>query len=325
MPTMRAALYDRYGTPDVLYEGRIPVPTPGPGQLLVRVAAATVNGGELALRSGQLPRWLMRSPFPRQLGLDFVGQVVERGSAVGGYAVGDHVWGLLDETPDDGGQRLRSLAEYVAVAPSQLSAAPRSLDPVEAATLPVGGVTALVALWDRAELRRGEALLVRGASGGVGSIVVQLGKAYGAEVSALAGHGNLDFVAGLGADRVHDYRSTGAHQLGRYDVVVDAVGTEMHRYRALLAPGGRMIALRFDTAHPVRSLAGIAASVRHGRGRIRFMRGAPDSGLLAELARKADEGTLRPVVDTVYPLSEIAAAHRHLEAGGVRGKIVVTV
>lgn len=325
MPTMRAALYDRCGPPKVAYEGRVPIPVIGPHQLLVRVAAATVNGGELLLRRGELPRWLMRSPFPRRLGLDFVGEVVEVGGAVRGYAVGDRVWGLLDETPDESGQRLRSLAEYVAVTPAQLSAAPRRLDPIEAATLPVGGLTALMALWDRAELHARETLLVRGAAGGVGSMVVQLGTAYGAEVSALAGAGSRDFVTGLGARHVHDYRTVGPDQLSRYDVVVDTVGTELSRYRALLTPRGRMIALRFDTTQPVRSLAGIGASMVHGRRRIRFFRAAPDSGLLAELARKADEGTLRPVVDTVYPLAEIAAAHRHLESGGVRGKIVVTV
>jgi NADPH:quinone reductase-like Zn-dependent oxidoreductase len=113
--------------------------------------------------------------------------------------------------------------------------------------------------------------------------------------------------------------------LGRFDVVVDAVGTDLHRYRRLLRPGGRMVAVRFDTDHVVRSLVGIGASVVHGGRRIRFFRGAPDHELFTELARLADDGAIQPVVDTVYPLSRIADAHRHLERGGVRGKIVVTI
>jgi len=325
MPDMRAALYDRCGSPDVLYQGEVPRPGVADGELLVRVAATTVNGGELMIRAGTLPKFFMRSPFPRQIGLDFVGEVAEVGSSVDGYTIGDRVWGLLSEKKDTSGQILRSLAEYVTVTPSQISRAPAHLDPVQAATIPVGGLTALLALRREAEIRPGDTLLVRGASGGVGSLVVQLAHAFGAEVTALAAAQNHGFVRDLGAEHVHDYRSTDPEELGRFDVVVDAVGTELHRYRKLLRTGGRMVALRFDTDHITRSLLGIGASAVHGPQRIRFFRGVPDSGLLAELAGYADDGTLRPVVDTVYPLPQAAAAHRHLEGGGVRGKIVVTV
>ncbi|MFD4356089.1 NAD(P)-dependent alcohol dehydrogenase [Nocardia sp. NPDC058518] len=323
---MRAALFDTYGPPEVLYEGSAPVPTIKPGEILIRVAAVTVNGGELILRSGTLPSWFMRGPFPRQIGLDFVGEVAELGSSVTEFAVGDRVWGLLDEKPDDSGQTLRSLAEFVAVRPDQISRAPRTLSPAEASTLPVGGLTALIALRREAGLRPGERVLVRGASGGVGSAVVQIAKALGAgRVSGLAGAANLDFVAGLGADDTFDYRSTRPEDLGSFDVVVDTVGTQLHDYRKLLAPGGRMVAVRFDTDHIVRSLGGIAASAVHGGRRIRFFRGHPDRELLAELARMADAGALRPVVDEIYDLRAVAKAHRRLESGGTRGKIVITV
>jgi len=326
MPDMRAALYDRYGPPDVLYEGAIPVPTPGPDQLLVRVVAATVNGGELIVRAGRLPRWFLRSPFPRQLGLDFVGDVVHVGdSASGGYAVGDRVWGVLDEKPDDSGQSLRSMAEFVAVHPWQISRAPEGLAPEQAVTMLVGGLTALVALRREAELRTGETLLVRGAGGGVGSMVVQMGKAFGADVTTLAGASSRDHLARIGADHRYDYRTTDPRTIGRFDVVVDAVGTDLHTYRALLGPRGRMVALRFDTDHIARSVIGIGASAVHGRRRIRFFRAAPDPLLLAELARRAEDGTIGPIVDTVYPLSRIGEAHRHLERGGVQGKIVITI
>lgn len=326
MPEMRAALFDRYGPPEVLYEGTVAAPRIGPDKLLIRVRAVTVNGGELIGRAGRLPRWLMRAPFPRQTGADFAGEVAEVGSAVSGYAVGDRVWGLVDERPDENGQIIRSLAEYVAVPPAQVSPAPAGLSPIEAVTLPLGGLTALIVLRRKAGLRPGERLLVRGASGGVGSAAVQLGKALGAHVVGLAGAANLDFVTGLGADDAFDYRSTRPERIGPFDVVLDTVGTEMSRYRRRLAPGGRMMAVSFDTDRIVRSLAGIWASTVHGDGRIRFFRGKdPEPDLLAELARMADDGTVRSIADEVYPLSRVAAAHRRLETGGVRGKVVITL
>lgn len=325
MSEMRAALFDHYGPAEVLYEGTAPAPHTGPDRLLVRVRAVTVNGGELILRAGRLPRWLVRGPFPRRIGLDFAGEIAEVGSAVDGYAIGDRVWGLLDERPDENGQMLGSLAEYVAVLPTQVSLAPANLSPIEAVTVLVGGLTALIALRRKAAMRSGERLLVRGASGGVGSAAVQLGTALGAHVTGLASTNNLDFVSGLGADDVYDYRSTQPEQLGPFDVVLDTVGTQMHRYRRRLAAGGRMVAARFDTDHIVQSLAGIAASAVHGRERIRFFRGHPEHALLAELARMADDGALLPVADEVYPLSRVAQAHRRLEEGGVRGKVVITV
>lgn len=325
MTTMRAALFDKYGPPDVLYVGTVPKPVAGADRVLIRVLAATVNGGELILRSGSLPPGFLRGPFPRQTGLDFVGEIVEIGDNVTGYSVGDRVWGLLHEKPDESGQTLRSLAEYIAVPPDCFTLAPRTLDPVQAASLPVGSVTALIGLREKAGLRSGERLLVRGAAGGVGSAAVQVGAALGAKVTGLASASTLDFVTGLGAAEVHDYRTTAPDDLGRFDVVFDTVGTDLSRYRRLLAPGGRMIAARFDTDHMVRSLATIAASAIHGRSRIRFFRGAPDTELLDETSQMADTGALAPLVGETFPLSRVAEAHRRLEQGGVQGKIVVTI
>lgn len=325
-PAMRAALFDRYGPPEVLYEGTVPVPTIGPAEVLIRVSAATVNGGELILRSGRLPSWFMRGPFPRQTGLDFVGQIAQVGTSVTEYSVGQNVWGLLDEKPDDRAQALRSLAEFVAVRPDQISVAPRTLSPIDASTLPVGGLTALVALRRHARLRQGERVLVRGAAGGVGSATVQLAKVLGAgEITGLASAGSVAFVKGLGADEVHDYRTTRPTDLGEFDVVIDTVGTTMGDFRRLLTPRGRMVAVRFDTDHIVRGLACIAASAVHGSRRIRFFRGQPEHAVLAELAQLVDDGRLRPTVDQIFDLSDIAAAHKRLEAGGVQGKIVVAV
>lgn len=316
---MRAALYDRYGPPEVLYVGAVPRPAPGPGEVLVRVHAVSVNGGELHGRAGRvrLVTDLAERGFPKRLGIDFAGEVVALGPDVSGPKVGDRVWGVL-------GRTFGSAAEYVVVRPRSLALAPAGIDLVEAAALAVG-TTAITALRDKARLRAGERLLVRGAAGGVGSIAVQLGRALGAHVTALAGAGNLDFVRDLGAHEAHDYATTGPADLGRFDVVLDTAGTEHPAYQRLLTPRGRMVAIAFDVRRPVPSLAYIAASAVFGPRRVRFFSGNPTHRLLSDLAGYVDTGAIRPMVDKVFPLSDIAGAHRALEAGGVRGKIVVRV
>ncbi|MGW4111366.1 NAD(P)-dependent alcohol dehydrogenase [Actinosynnema sp. NPDC004786] len=308
---MRAALFDRYGPPDVLYEGEVPEPVPRPGEVVVRVHAVSVNGGEVLGRSGRL-KLLLGPKFPKRVGIDFAGEVVSGP----GYEPGAHVWGGLPRG------RFGSAAEYLALSPRQLAPSPAGLDLVRAAALPGVGTTAITALRDRARLRPGERLLVRGASGGVGSVAVQLGKAYGAHVTALAGKRNLDFVREeLGADEAVDYRTDPA-DLGRFDVVLDTHGSALPAYRRLLGPGGRMVGIAFRSAGDVGYLL---ASAVFGSRRVRFFSGNPETELFADLTALVERGAIRPVVDSVHPLSAIADAHRALEAGGVRGKHVVRV
>lgn len=314
--TMRAALYDRFGGPEVLYVGKIPIPEPKAGEALVRVHAASVNGGEAMARSGDHPIITGRK-FPQRVGIDLTGEVVGLGANVTGLAVGDHVWGVLGRTSGFG-----SAAEYVAVPAERLGHVPGVIDLVEAVALPVG-TTAITALRDKTRLRRGESLLVRGAAGGVGSVAVQLGRAYGAEVTALARAANLDFVRSLGAEHAVDYRAVAPEDLGRFDVILDTVGTDLNTYRKLLMPGGRIVTVALDPERTATTLGIIAVSAVHGRGRIRFFSGNPKRPLLDDLARHVEQGTLRPTVDTVFPLEDIAAAHQALADGGVQGKYVI--
>ncbi|MFE6157770.1 NAD(P)-dependent alcohol dehydrogenase [Streptomyces sp. NPDC056486] len=319
---MRAALYDRYGSPEVLYEGTLAKPVAGPGEVLVRVHAASVNGGELMGRAGKvrLVTGLAGRGFPKRMGVDFAGEVETLGSPVPGLTEGDRVWGTMARS-----QGFGSAAEFVVVRPRQLALAPAGLELVRAAALPGVGTTVITALRDKARLAAGERLLVRGASGGVGSVAVQLGRAYAAQVTALASAKNLDLVRDLGADEAFDYATTGAADLGPYDVVLDTVGTELSAYRRLLAPGGRMVSVAFDNRRMAASLSYIAGSTVFGSRRVRFFSGNPRHQLFAELTRLTESGAIRPVVDSVYPLADIAGAHRALEAGGVRGKLVVDV
>ncbi|MEU4982501.1 NAD(P)-dependent alcohol dehydrogenase [Streptomyces sp. NPDC021969] len=317
MGEMKAVLFDRYGPPEVLYVGRRPVPAVGPDEVLVRVRAAGVNGGDLHDRTGKV-RLVTGRAFPKGCGIDFAGEVAEVGPSVRGFREGQRVWGLL-------GRRTGSMAEYVAVSPRRIASAPENLTPEEAVSLIAGATTAVTALRDKAALQPGERLLVRGGSGGVGSVAVQVGKVLGARVVALAGGRNLDFVRGLGAEEALDHRTTALSALGRFDVVLDTVGTEQARVRRLLAPGGRMVAVAPDLDRPLAWIGTVLGSVAHGKGRIRFFSGNPDGALLAEAARLAERGDIVPVVDTVHPLDGVADAQRALAAGGVRGKHVVRV
>lgn len=310
---MRAARFDRYGPAEVLYEARVPKPVPEPGQVLVRVHATSVNGSDLHIRAGRM-KVLTGRKFPMTTGVDFTGEIA---SAAPGLEVGDRVWGLMRT----GGVA----AEYIAADPGRLSLAPKGFDLVEAAALPAVGTTAITALRDKARLKAGERLLVRGAAGGVGAIAVQLGHAMGAHVTALTGAGTLDLVRELGADEAHDYRRADPAALGSFDVVLSTTGTDLLAYRRLLSPRGRMVTIAFDTDHPVPSLAVIAASTVYGSKRMRYFGGNPRRPLFDDLTQYVEEGAIRPVVDTVRPLSDIAGAHRALEAGGVRGKHVVRV
>ncbi|MFC4854727.1 NAD(P)-dependent alcohol dehydrogenase [Actinophytocola glycyrrhizae] len=319
MNEMRAALYDSYGPPDVLYVGTLPKPLPGPGEVLVRVHATSVNGGELPGRAGRvrLVTGVLDRGFPKRVGIDFAGEVVAVGEGVTTYGPGDRVWGVP--------RRFGAAAEFVAVDTRRLAPAPANIDLVRAAALPGVGTTAITALRDKAHLQPGERLLVRGASGGVGSVAVQLGHMYGAHVTALANAKHHDALTELGADEVLDYRTTSPADLPRFDVVLDTVGTEFPAYRGLLTRSGRMVAIAFDLDHTFTSLSYLVGSTVFGGRRVRFFSGDPRADLLAELTRLTDTGALRPVVDTVFPLAEIAEAHRVLEAGGVRGKLVIQV
>ena len=311
-----AAMFDGYGAPEVLRVARVDRPEPGPTDVLVRVEASSVNGGEVIARQGKL-RLLTGRKFPQRVGIDLVGEITEVGAGVTDLAIGDRVWGAVDERGSRG-----AAAEYVLAPAANVSIAPPSLTSVEAASLLSGGNTSLVALRETVRLQPGERLLVRGAAGGVGAVGVQIGRMLGVHVTALASPATFDFVRGLGADEVIDYH-TPADELGRFDVIFDTRGTDLRAFRRRLAPGGRMVTIAFDIDRIARSLGYILLSGVHGSRRVRLFFGHPRRELFAELADTAERGDLRPIVDEVYPLSRIGEAHARLERGGVRGKVVL--
>lgn len=212
-------------------------------------------------------------------------------------------------------------AEYVVVPTDRLAPAPAGLSAADAASLVVAGATALIAVRDTVRLAPGEKVLVRGAAGGVGTAAVQLAHALGGHVTALARARHAPALTDLGADEVLDHGSTTSDRIGPFDVIVDTVGTELNCYRSRLAKGGRMVTVGLSAP----ALAAIAASSVYGARRIRTFSANPDATVLRALADHVTSGALRPVVNSVYPLADIAAAHQAFERGGVVGKHVVAV
>ena len=314
---MKAAQITSYGTPDVLRVDDVDRPTPGAGEVLVSVAASSVNGHDVIVRSGAL-RVMTGRRFPLGVGLDFAGVVAATGADVDGLRVGDQVWGMVHPRER---HLVAGAAEYVVVAADRVSIAPTGVSPVEAASLVVAGSTALIGLRDTLRLAPGQRILVRGAAGGVGTAVVQLARAMGAEVTALARASHADALRELGAAEVLDYRTTKADQLGEFDAIFDTVGTELNCYRRRLASHGRMVTIGLSGP----AFAAIAASSVFGARRIRAFSANPDAAVLRDVAGYVTSGALRPVVESVYALTDIASAHRAFERGGVVGKQVIDV
>jgi NADPH:quinone reductase-like Zn-dependent oxidoreductase len=209
----------------------------------------------------------------------------------------------------------------VVVPADRIALSPPGLPPSEAASLVVAATTALTALRDSAGLVSGERVLIRGAAGGVGTAAVQLARAMGGHVTALARGECAVPLADLGADEIIDYRSSGPEQTGPFDVIIDTAGSDLRRYRRRLTRHGRMVTVGLSAA----ALTVIALSSVHGSRRIRTFSANPQTAILDDLSGYVTSGALRPVVNTVYPLSDIAAAHRAFSAGGALGKQVITV
>ena len=315
---MRAAQYNNYGSPDVFYEGYIAKPLVKPGEVLIRVHGTSVNSMDTMFRAGKL-KILTGQEFPKGTGADFAGEVAGIGSDVTSFQLGDKVWGIL---PMNLRSSIGGAAEYVTTTPEQLSLSPTTINLLHAAALPGVGATAIIALRRKTELKKGERLLVRGASGGVGSIAVQIGSMLGAHVTALASAKHLTFLQEIGADVVFDYSKTSPSELGEFDVIMDTVGTDLMYYRCLLTTKGRMVTIGFPS---FASFSYIVASAVFGSRRVRAFSANPKTDLLKELAGYVDSGDVKPIIDSIYPLSDIAGAHRSLEAGGGRGKRIIQI
>ena len=321
---MKACVYHRYGGPEVVEIRDLPTPVPQPGELLIRIHASTVSAGDWRMRSLAMPRGF--APFarlaigitgPRQpiLGGDFAGIVAAIGAGVTRFAPGDAVFGFPGIKLGCHAQ-YRVLAETGSVLPK-----PATLDFDAAASLPCGAMTALHYL-RKAANRPADRVLVVGASGAVGSALVQLALHSGAEVTAVASTPNLGLVTSLGAHHAIDYTTTDVTAgPAEYDIIADTVGaTPFSRYRRILRPGGRLLAIAAGLPD---MLAALWAPL-YGR---RVIVGPASEALddLRQIASLAEQGALRPVIDRHYDMSAIAAAHAYVATGRKRGSVVVRI
>jgi NADPH:quinone reductase-like Zn-dependent oxidoreductase len=309
---MRAITQQTFGGPDVLKITDVARPEPLPSEVLVRVRATAVNPIDAMVRSGVLP--LLGEP-PFIIGWDISGVVEDVVPGVSRFRIGDEVFGMPFFPRQAGGY-----AEYVAAPSRQLARKPASLDHVHAAALPQAGLTAWQGLVDIADVKPGQRVLIHGGGGGVGHLAVQIAKIRGAHVIATASAGKHDFLRGLGADELIDYRATDfTRAVSNVDVVFDTVGGYGLRSMEVLRPGGMLL-----TAVE-RTNAELAAAVEEARFRFAGITVEPDYPALEELARLAEAGQLRPHVGQTLPLEEIAHAHELIESGHTRGKIVLAV
>ena len=322
--TMRAVVQDEYGSTEVLHTARADVPVIADDEVLIRVHAAGVDRGTWHLMTGRpyLMRVIgfgFRRPKNRVPGLDVAGTVESVGAKVTRFSVGDQVFGISRG----------SFAELAAAKESKLATKPAGLSYELAAAVPISAGTAHQALHLAGRLQPGQKLLVNGASGGVGSFAVQLGKAHGAEVTAVASTTKLDFVRSLGADHVVDY-AVAADLPDRYDLIVDIGGnTPLRRLRRALTSTGTIVFVGGEGGGNVTGGIGRAmrAALRSSFVRQRFVMLASKERYeeLEQVAELIVAGAVTPAVERTYPLEGVAEALQHLEDGNARGKLVIRV
>ncbi|MEU9139546.1 NADP-dependent oxidoreductase [Streptomyces sp. NPDC048404] len=304
---MRRVMQSRLGGPDVLKVVEVEVPVPGPAEVLVEVKAAGVNPVDWKMRAGG-----GLGDLPFSVGWDVSGVVAAVGAGVTRFKAGDEVFGM-PRFPAEAG----AYAEHVTAPSRHLALKPPRISHLQAAGLPLAGLTGWQALVTVSEVTAGQRVLIPAAAGGVGHLAVQIAKARGAYVIATASGAKHDFVRGLGADEVIDYRKSdvGAQVRG-VDVLLSTIAGQIRELADVLVPGGRIVALNGADAGAVQWAAenGLRAD---------FMLVEPDRTDLESLASLAEKGQLTVHVDTVFPLDQVIDAHRLGEEGRTVGKIIL--
>lgn len=320
---MKAIVYTKYGSPDVLQLQDIEKPAPGEDEVLVKVHAVSANAADWHLMRG-VPfiarlQGGLRKPKISILGSDIAGRVEAVGKNVTQFQPGDEVFGGIGH----GG-----FAEYVSVRESRLLLKPANVSFEAAAAVPIAAVTALQGLRDKGHVQAGQRVLVNGASGGVGTFAVQLAKAFGAEVTGVCSTPNLDMVHSIGADQVVDYKREDFTKNGQYyDLIIDAVGNRsVSDYMRALSPRGIGVVIGFSSMFGLLRVILLGALVsRTGSKKIGLLTAKLNPKDLVLVKELLEAGKVVPVIDRRYPLSETTEAIRYLEEGHARGKVVITL
>jgi len=307
---MKAVRMHSRGGPEALVYEDAPVPTLAEGEVLVRVRAAGITPTEFTWNSTFVTAD-RRSRLPVIPSFDVAGVVEKAAPGAPGPSPGEAVYGLLDFWKDG------AAAEYVAVKASDLAPKPESLDFVQAAAVPLSGLTAWQSLFDHGRVTQGDRVLIHGAGGGVGTFAVQLAKWKGARITATCSRSNAPLALELGASEVLEYETTNFEEAGNFDMVLDTVGGDtLERSWKVLRRGGTLVTIVGDapdekaSAHGVR---GVSLLVQ------------PNRAQLVEMSRLLDQGKLRPVISGIYDLPDARRAYEKGLAGHSRGKLVLRV
>ena len=306
---MKAAYMTGHGGPEVLTYGELPNPVADPGEVVVDIYAASINGADWKVRSGKIEP---KTNFPYVLGRDFSGAVSAVGDSVEDYQVGDEVFGVCDVGQEG------AYAEKIAIKASIITKKPAGLSHVEAAALALIGLTALVSVEDTLKLKSGETILIQGGAGGVAGFAIQLAKHLGAHVITTASPTNHDYLRKLGADQIIDYTTQDFTKvISEIDAVFDTVGGEVaQRAFDVLKPGGRAAFIASGPTAP-QPLRTDVSALRPQVGR--------DRPHLERIVELVQAGEVQVPEIATYPLSEVIAAHRVSEARHLRGKLILLV
>jgi NADPH:quinone reductase-like Zn-dependent oxidoreductase len=332
---VKAFIVDRYGGPDVVRDGEMPDPEVRDYDVLVEIHAAGVNQLDTKIRAGEFKR-ILPYHLPVVLGNDLAGIVVRVGSKVQRFQSGDEVYARPDK------DRIGTFAELISVHEDDLALKPRSLTMEEAASVPLVALTAWQALVERANLRKGQQVLIQAGSGGVGIIAIQLARHLGATVGTTTSTENVDWVKRLGADTVIDYKRDDFETLVHdCDVVLDSLGGEtLEKSLRVLKPGGKVIGIggppdpefarEIGSPWILRQIMRVLSYRTRRRAKrlnvsYSFLFVKASGEQLREIGALIDARTIRPIVDRVFPFEKTKEAMAYVEQGRAKGKAVVAV
>ena len=310
---MKAAQFTNYGGPEVIAINEVPKPTPLKTQILIEVRAATINPFDYKLRRGYM-KDAMPLKLPLTLGGNLSGVVVELGTDVVNFKVGDEVFGQSYAFGGGSG----AIAEYAVASAENIAIKPKSINHIEAGSLPLVGVSAIQALEQHINLTKEQKILIHGGAGGIGSIAIQLAKHLGAYVATTARSEDIEFVKNLGADEVIDYKSQDFSQvLKDFDSVFDTVGGETtDKSFKVLKKGGVLVSMVGAPSEGLAKEYGVEVVGQNTQ---------TNSKNLARLAELVDQGVIKAQVDKVFPLDQTKLAFEYVETGHPRGKVVISI
>ena len=332
---MKAFILDRYGSADRMRAGEMPDPEVRDHDVLVQIHAAGVNLLDSKIRNGEF-KLILPYHLPLILGHDVAGVVVRVGSRARRFKPGDEVYAR----PADG--RIGAFAEFIAIKEEDVAIKPKALSMEEAASIPLVGLTGWQALIERANLKKGQSVLIHAGSGGVGTFAIQLAKHVGATVATTTSTANVDLVRGLGADIVTDYKKEDfADVLRDYDVVLQSLDkVTLEKSLRVLKPGGLLMSISgppdaafarsIGASWVLRTIMGvlsyrITAKAKRCQARYSFLFMRANGDQLTEITSLIDDGIIRPVVDRVFPFASTKEAMAYVEAGRAKGKVVVSL